>query len=149
MASELALHLERVLPAAPSIVYRMQVEPEALARWWGPKGFSSPSVELDVRVGGDYRIVMQPPSGEAFVLGGVFREVEPVSRLAYTFRYEAPDVDDQETTVAISLRTLGDSTALTIDQGTFATEARLALHEQGWTESLDRLREQVEMRSGL
>jgi hypothetical protein len=43
--------------------------------------------------------------------------------------------DDRETVVAFSLWDLGESTALTVDQGPFATEGRRALHEQGWTDS--------------
>ena len=143
MAAELALHLELVLPAPRSVAFRMHAEPELLARWWGPKGFSAPSIDLDLRVGGRYRITMQPPDGDAFVLVGEFREVDPESGLTYTFRWEPPDPDDRETVVVFALRDLGESTALTIDQGTFATEERRALHEQGWTESLDRLRELI------
>jgi uncharacterized protein YndB with AHSA1/START domain len=45
------------------------------------------------------------------------------------------------------LRDLGESTGLTVEQGTFATEARRALHEQGWNESLDRLEELLERRN--
>jgi hypothetical protein len=47
----------------------------------------------------------------------------------------------------LSFRDLGEATALTIEQATFATEARRALHEQGWTDSLDRLEERLERRS--
>jgi uncharacterized protein YndB with AHSA1/START domain len=86
---------------------------------------------------------MQPPDGEHFFLAGEFREVAPPTKLAYTFRYEDPDPDDRETVVAVSLRDLGESTALMVDQGPFATEGRRALHEQGWTESLDRLQELI------
>ena len=139
MASELTVHLERVLPVPRSLVFRMHVEPDLLTQWWGPKGFSAPSIELDLRVGGGYRIAMQPPAGQGFLLSGEFRDVDPANRLAYTFRWEPPAPDDQETVVAFALRNLGESTALTIDQGAFATEERRALHEQGWTESLDRL----------
>lgn len=143
MVAELMLHLERVLPAPRSLVFRMHAEPNRLARWWGPKGFSAPSVELDLRVGGDYRIEMQPPEGASFFLSGEFREVETGARLTYTFRWEDPDPDDRETVVVFALRDLGGSTALTVDQGAFATEGRRALHVQGWTDSLDRLQELI------
>jgi uncharacterized protein YndB with AHSA1/START domain len=86
---------------------------------------------------------MQPPEGDRFFLSGVFREVDPGTRLVYTFRYEDPDPDDRETVVAFALRDRGESTALTLDQGPFVTEARRALHEQGWTEMLDRLEELI------
>ena len=61
MEAELALHLERRFPAARGLVYRMHTDPELLARWWGPKGFSVPGIDQDLRVGGEYRIEMQPP----------------------------------------------------------------------------------------
>ena len=146
MPAELTLHVERVLPESPSLVFKMHAEPDLLARWWGPKGFSAPSIELDLRVGGDYRIAMQPPAGDLFFLSGTFRDVDPGTRLSYTFRWEPPDPDDRETVVVFSLRDLGESTALTVDQGLFVTDARRALHEQGWTESLDRLQELITSR---
>jgi uncharacterized protein YndB with AHSA1/START domain len=138
-AVPLTLHLERILRAPRSLVFRWHIDPDELAKWWGPKGFTAPNVQLDVRYGGSYRIAMLPPGGDLFYLSGEFREVDPPSRLAYTFRWEPPDPEDRETVVTISLRDLGESTELTVDQGIFATERRLALHTQGWTESLDRL----------
>jgi len=146
MAAELTLHLERALPAPRPLVFRMHAEPELLAQWWGPKGFSAPSIELDLRVGGRYRIAMQPPDGDRFFLSGEFREVDPVTRLVYTFRWEPPDPDDRETVVVFALRDLGESTELTVDQRPFATEGRRVLHDQGWTESLDRLHELIRSR---
>ena len=123
------------------LVFRMNVEPDLFAQWFGPKGFAATSVDFDVRVGGGYRITMQPPDAEAFLLLGEFREIEPGTRLAYTFRYEPPDPDDRDTVVVLSFGDLRDATAVTVEQGTFATEGRRALHERGWTESLDRLEE--------
>jgi uncharacterized protein YndB with AHSA1/START domain len=140
-SGELTVRIECVLPAGPTIVFRANTEPRELAKWWGPNGFEAPSVEVDLRVGGSYRIAMQPPDGALFHLSGEFREVDPPTRLAYTFRWEEPDPDDRETVVTLSLEDLGRSTLLTVDQRLFATEARRALHLQGWTESLDRLQE--------
>jgi uncharacterized protein YndB with AHSA1/START domain len=131
--------MKRVLPAPRSLVFKACTEPDELAKWWGPSGFTAPSVELDLRVGGSYRIAMQPPDGELFYLSGEFREVDPPARIAYTFRWEDPDPDDQETVVTLSFEDLGQSTELDFSQSAFATEARRALHDQGWTDSLDRL----------
>ena len=137
----LTLHLERVLPAPRSLVFRAHAERDELAKWWGPKGFTAPSVEVDLRVGGRYRIAMQPPEGDLFHLSGEFREVDPPARLVYTFRWEEPHPDDRETVVTLSLGDLGDATELVVDQSFFASEGRRSLHEQGWTETLDRLQE--------
>jgi uncharacterized protein YndB with AHSA1/START domain len=112
-----------------------------LTKWWGPRGFATPSIEIDLRVGGRYRFAMQPPDGLLFYLTGEFREVDPPSRLAYTFVWEPPDPDDQETTVLLSFHDADGLTEVDLKQGVFATEARRALHEQGWSESFERLRE--------
>ena len=101
-----------------------------------------------LRVGGRYRIAMQPPEGELFYLSGEFLEVDPPTRLAYTFRWEDPDPDDQETVVTISLRDAGESMEFIVDQGPFATEARHDLHHAGWTESLVRLEGALKLRGG-
>ena len=136
---ELILELRRVLPAARPVVFAAFSEPGELAKWWGPLGFTIPSVEFDVRVGGSYRIQMQPPEGDPFYLAGTFREVDPPTRLAYAFAWEDPDPDDVENLVELSFRELGESTEVVLRQGPFKTEARRALHRDGWTDSLDKV----------
>ena len=62
--------------------------------------------------------------------------------VSYTFRWEDPDPEDRGTLVTLSLRDIGGtSTELALRQGDFATERRRALHEQGWTQSLNHLEE--------
>lgn len=60
-------------------MYRALSDPDELAKWWGPEGFTTPGVEFDPRVGGDYRIAIQPPDGDLFYLSGEFREVDPLA----------------------------------------------------------------------
>lgn len=140
----LRLHMRRVLRAPRSAVFRALTEPHELARWWGPTGFTIPGVESDLRPGGRYRIAMQPPEGVLFYLVGEFLEVDPPERLSYTFRWEHPDPEDQETVVTLSLRDIGGTAAeLVFTQGDFATERRRVLHEEGWTQSLDKLEKLV------
>jgi uncharacterized protein YndB with AHSA1/START domain len=138
---ELTLRMKRVLRAPVSAVFRACTEPQELARWWGPRGFTTPAIEIDLRVGGRYRFAMQPPEGDLFHLTGEFLEVDPPSRLAYTFVWEPPDPDDRETLVTLSFREVDGSTQVDLAQRVFATKARRALHEQGWTESFERLQE--------
>ncbi len=134
------------MPALPARVFAAFITQDELAEWWGPKGFTSPSIDLDPRVGGGYRIAMQPPEGDVFHLSGEFLEVEPPDRLSYTFRWEEPTPDDRQTVVTLTLREVDGSTNVVLDQGVFATEERLALHTQGWTDSLERLYELVASR---
>jgi uncharacterized protein YndB with AHSA1/START domain len=137
--SGLTLELTRTLPAPRSTVWSAMTKPEQLARWWGPKGFTAPTVDFEPRVEGRYRIAMQPPDGELFHLHGKFREVEPPSRLAYTFVWEPPDPDDRETVVTLTLRDRGEQTEVSLNQGEFATEERRTLHERGWSDSFEKL----------
>jgi uncharacterized protein YndB with AHSA1/START domain len=116
-------------------------EPDQLTKWWGPKGFTTPSVEFEPRAGDSYRIAMQPPEGDFFHLSGELREVDPPARLAYTFRWDPPDPDDRETLVTLSLEDRGDETGVQLVQAEFATEERRALHEDGWTDCFERLAE--------
>ena len=138
-SGEPTLEMKRVLPAAPSEVFVAFTDPNKLAKWWGPEGFTVPSLELDPRVGARYRIEMQPPEGDPFYLTGEFREVDPPVRLAYTFVYEDPDPDDVDTLVELSFRDLGGSTEVVFTQGPFKTAARRGLHRDGWTDSFDKL----------
>jgi uncharacterized protein YndB with AHSA1/START domain len=141
-ASErLWLHMTRVLPAAREEVWRAMTDPGTVLEWFGPKGFSSPGVEFEPRVGESFRIAMQPPEGEVFHLEGEFREVEAPSRLSYTFVWDPPDPDDRETVVTLSLDERGQQTDVTFAQGEFATADRLELHREGWTDSFERLEE--------
>lgn len=138
--AKLRLHLKRVLRARRPVVFRALTEPQELAKWWGPDGFATPGVESDLRPRGGYRIAMQPPEGDLFYLVGEFLEVDPPVRLSYTFRWEDPDPEDRETVVTLSLRDIDGTWAeLTVSQGDFATERRQALHEEGWTQSLNKL----------
>ena len=138
-SDELVLEMERVLPAPLSVVFAAFTDPNELLKWWGPEGFSTPSLKFQARVGETYRIEMQPPEGDPFYLTGEFREVDPPARLAYTFVYEDPDPDDVETQVGLSFRARGESTEVAFTQGPFKTEDRRALHRDGWTDSFDKL----------
>jgi uncharacterized protein YndB with AHSA1/START domain len=150
----LVLRLKRILPAPRATVYRALSDPGELAKWWGPRSFTAPGIEFEPRVGGGYRIAMQPPDDDLFYLSGEFREVDPPARLAFTFRWDPPDPDDRQTVVTLSLQNRGERTEVLLTQGEFATEERLALHEEGWTDSFGRLEQvlsirQVESTSGV
>jgi uncharacterized protein YndB with AHSA1/START domain len=138
-SGELTLEIERVLPAGRSVVFGAFSAPDELAKWWGPEGFTTPSLEFNPAVGDSYRIEMQPPEGDPFYLTGEFREVDSPARLAYTFVWEDPDPDDRETLVELSFRDLSESTKVVLTQGFFKTAARRELHQSGWTDSFDKL----------
>jgi uncharacterized protein YndB with AHSA1/START domain len=133
------LEQTRVFDAPIARVFRMLTEPTELPRWWGPLGFTTPEVQIDLRMGGSYRFTMQPPDGEAFHLSGAFLEVQGPSSLRFTFRWDEPVPDDRETVVELSLNPVGARTMVTLTQGEFATDERLQLHRSGWAESFGKL----------
>lgn len=137
----LVLELRWTLGTSPQRIFRALTDPAELPMWWGPSGFTTPEIRIDLRVGGGYRFGMQPPDGDLFHLVGEFLEIDAPHRLAYTFRWEDPDPDDLETVVRLSLEADGSRTLVSLRQSPFATEARLALHRDGWTDSLQRLTE--------
>lgn len=139
----LTLELDRIVPASRARVFSAFTSADELAQWWGPEGFTIPSIDFEPRVGGSYRIEMRPPEGEPFFLKGEFRVVEPPERLAFTFAWEDPDPDDRDTLVELTLRDLEDSTEVALRQSTFRTAARRDLHHDGWTETLDKLAQRL------
>ena len=125
--------------AAPERVFALLTEPAHLAEWWGPHGFTTPEIHLDLRAGGSYHFTMQPPDGEAFHLSGGFLEVQAPDRLSFTFRWDEPDPDDRETVVVLSLSSLAGGTKVSLSQAEFATAERLQLHRSGWADSFEKL----------
>jgi len=65
--------------------------------------------------------------------------VHAPTRLSFTFEWDPPDPDDVETLVDVSFEDHGEATEVALWQGEFQTDARLALHRDGWGESLDKL----------
>jgi uncharacterized protein YndB with AHSA1/START domain len=127
MAGQLTLAMRRELPAVPAVVFDAFVDPGRFAAWFGPEGFAVSTVEFSPHVGDRYRILMQPPNGERFGVTGEVTEIDPPSRLSFTFVYEEPNPDDVETQVAVLLLDRGGSTELDLTQGPFTTEQRRAL----------------------
>ena len=131
--------MTRVLTGPRERVFQLFADAQMLAQWWGPAGFSIPSIDFTPRVGGSYRIEMQPPEGEAFELTGTFHDVDAPSRLTFSFNWQPPDPDDVETVAQLAFESLGESTEVRLRQGPFTTEARRDLHRDGWSESFDKL----------
>ena len=138
-SGQLWLEVARVFPARRERVFEFFADAALLAEWWGPAGFSVPSIDFDPRVGTSYRIEMQPPEGDAFHLIGTFREVDAPSAITFSFEWRPPDADDVEMLAHLTFEVIDDSTEVRLRQQPFKTEARLALHRDGWNESFDKL----------
>ena len=78
------LLLSRIYGAPRSLVFKAWTDSNQMARWWGPRGFSNPVCELDVRPGGLIRIDMRGPNGSIYPMKGVFHEIVEPERLVFT-----------------------------------------------------------------
>src|SRR4051812_13099739 len=85
------LTITRLLDAPRALVFAAWTEPARLAEWFGPRGFSIPSFEMDLRAGGAYRFCMRSPAGVDHWVRGVYREVVPPERLSFTWVREDAD----------------------------------------------------------
>jgi uncharacterized protein YndB with AHSA1/START domain len=143
------LVIERTVAARPERVFDAFTDPVQLMQWWWPNGFSCPAAEVDLRVGGTYRLAMtwpgSIPSENRFSHGmvGEFYEIDRPGRLVMSGRA----VNDEEgelfaTLIEVTLDAHESGTALTMRQSYFEplppAEA-LAGAEQGWTEQLGKL----------
>jgi uncharacterized protein YndB with AHSA1/START domain len=68
---------ERVLPANPRTVFAAFEQPDQLARWWGPKGFTNTFEQFEFKPGGRWVFVMHGPNGANYPNESVFREIQP------------------------------------------------------------------------
>jgi uncharacterized protein YndB with AHSA1/START domain len=144
MSSEHTLRMSRVFDAPREEVFRAWTDPVELARWWGPGEFTCPQADVDLRPGGAYRLVMQPAEGEAMVLGGTYRDVQPPERLVYTWKWESGWPDPTELVVTVEFRDLGERTEVLLEQEGFANDDGRAANTWGWESGLDKLAAQLE-----
>ena len=142
-AGEPVITVRRFLKAPPELVYRALTEAEFLRRWWGPRRLEVAECEVDLRVGGTWRIVHRAPDGMEFVFRGEFYELDPPHRRVATFVWEgAPEHEAVETLV---LEAVEGGTMLTQTTRHSSVEAR-DMHvangmEGGIVESFERLDE--------
>jgi len=151
--------ISRVFDAPRELVWKVWTEPELMAKWWGPHNFTCPTCELDVRVGGAYRLVMRGGDGAEYPCAGIYREIVKPERIVMSMdlsghpdswwdmiipdrdKSKKPELDFMQT-VTLEEEVPG-KTRLTI-RTRFESKAirdamvRMGMNE-GWSQSLERL----------
>jgi len=140
--------IKRVFAAPCALVWQAWTDPKMMAQWFGPRGFTNPVCELDVRVGGRLYIVMRGPDGADYPMKGVFTEVVAPERLVFTnIAVDQAGRHLLEGETIVSLAEHGGKTELVVKSHAvglvpFAPQM-LAGMEAGWTQSIDKLEELV------
>jgi len=144
--------VERTFDAPRDLVFRVFTEPQHLRRWWGPKGYTSPVCEADVRVGGRYLFCMRSPEGQDIYGTGTFREVVPNERIVYTDSfadqrgnvvtgafYGLPEDFPLELLVTISFADAPGGTRVTLEHAGLPVGEMADGAGVGWAESLEKV----------
>ena len=133
------LVLTRVFDAPRRLVFEAWSKPEHLVSWWGPKGFTLPTAEMDFRAGGAIRFCMRSPNGHDYWMRGSHNEVVPPSHIVFTSAID--DDPSHQVVTRVTFAEEGGKTTIIVHQ-TFNFESDATRGApQGWTQSLDRLTE--------
>lgn len=144
MSSENTVRLHRVLTAKPEKVYRAFLDPDAMARWLPPNGFTGKVHHMDAKVGGTFRMSFTNfTSGTTIFFGGEFLEMRPNEHLRYTDVFDDPNLPGVMM-VTISLKQVSVGTGVTITQEGVPDVIPLEACYLGWQESLLNLARLVE-----
>ena len=139
------ISITRIFGAPRDLVWRAWTEAEQLAAWFMPHGFTVPECEVDLRVGGSFRMTVRAPDGTESPTGGEFKEIDPPHRLVFTTTgLDGPDgVPMLEVLNTATFADLGDKTELTlhavVTKASPEMAAPLAGMEEGWLQSLEKL----------
>lgn len=148
------LFLTRIYGAPRSLVFKAWTDPKAMARWWGPRKFTNPVCDLDARPGGLIRIDMCGPDGKIYPMKGVFHEIVEPERLVFT----STALEDEqgkpllEILNTVSFEEFHGITKLTLHARLITKDIQLSPQvlaalsgmEQGWSESLYRLTDELD-----
>jgi uncharacterized protein YndB with AHSA1/START domain len=138
------VRLHRVLRAPPERVYRAFLDPDAMARWLPPHGFTGKVSHLDPRVGGSYRMSFTNfATGRSHAFGGEYLELVPNELLRYTDRFDDPNLAGLMTTT-VTLAKVSCGTELNVVQDGIPAVIPTEACHLGWQESLAQLATLVE-----
>lgn len=147
-----AIVITRVFDASPELVWRAWAEPKHLMKWWGPKGFTAPVCQMDLRVAGKFLYCMRSPEGKDYWGTGVYREIKPLKKLVFTDSFADKDgkvvpASDYgfegefplELLVTVTFEDLSGKTKMTLRHDGFPAGQHKEMVNAGWNESLDKL----------
>lgn len=139
------LVVRRIIRAPREKVFAAWTEARHLIAWWGPTpSVTCPSAEVELRVGGRYRIANRFPDGRLLWISGEFEVIEPPIRLVFSWQLESQVTGAERVTVDFEVR--GAATEVIVTHERIADAAARAGHEHGWMGCLDGLARYAESR---
>src|SRR5579863_8868266 len=133
------VRLHRVLTTSPQKIYRAFIEPDAMAKWLPPNGFTATVHHMDARVGGSFRMSFRNfTNGQSHTFGGQYLELSPGERLRYTDKFEDPNLAG-DIVVTVTLKKVSVGTEVHISQEGLPDVIPVEACYLGWQESLRNL----------
>jgi uncharacterized protein YndB with AHSA1/START domain len=132
------VRIERTFQAPAERVFDAWTSEEVMRRWWqAERGWETSAAEVDLRVGGDVRVVMRDPAKDAeYGGGGKYTEIEPPTRLAFTWLW---DGETHRTLIEIDFEERDGATTVRFTHSNLWDEETVRSHERGWGNVLDNL----------
>ena len=135
------LEVRRRIAATPERLFAAWTSPAQLLTWWGPAGIRCTEAEVDLVVGARYRLGNELPDGQVIFIVGEFLEIDPPSRLVYTWSTEGESAEPEQVTV--SFNQVGEETEVVVLHERILDADRRDEHASGWNGCLDGLTEFV------
>jgi uncharacterized protein YndB with AHSA1/START domain len=138
------VRLHRVFATNPEKVYRAFIEPDAIAKWLPPNGFTCTVRHMEPKVGGSYRMSFRNfTTGQDHSFGGQYEELVLNDRLRYTDRFDDPNLPG-EVRVTVTLKKVSVGTEVNIVQEGLPDAIPVEACYLGWQESLRNLGKLIE-----
>ncbi len=137
-ATDTKLRITRLIKADVEKVFDAWTKPEQLAKWSAPEGMEL-QAEVDLRVGGAYRLKMIGAEDGEFNAVGTYREIDPPNRLSYTWKWEEEGNDHYDTVVTVEFHDRGGVTEVVMIHELFPDAEIAGKHDEGWASCLNRL----------
>lgn len=134
MSEDIVVVVRRVIEADADFLFEAWTTPVHLVAWWGPKGVRCSEAEVDLRVGGAYRIVNELPDRKTVIIAGEFVSIDRPRRLVYTWR-----IGGEASQVTVDFEPRGEATEVVVTHARIPDEATRESHEGGWNGCLDGL----------
>lgn len=139
-----SVNLHRVVAAKPEKVYRAFLEPDAVASWLPPFGFTCTVHELEVKEGGKHRMSFRNfTTGDSHSFGGTYEKLVPGKMLVYTDTFDDPNLPG-EIKVTVTLKAVSVGTEMTVVQENLPDLIPVEACYLGWQQSLQKLAKLVE-----
>ena len=144
LPSDQEIRITRTFAVPRRLVFEACTKPEHLKRWWGPRDTTITHCEMDFRVGGKWRFVLQGPDGSEHPFCGEYREIDSPTRYVQTFVYDVPVIRDHPAIETATFDEVGGKTTLTVTIWHGSKEARDGHLQSGMESGMNESHERLE-----